>query len=489
MKKRMFQFKDNTYVQCLLLTLVSIFGVILAFTEISWAEAVEKDEVFYARMCGPLSLSIICEMLGQKVDPETIVQMAGAIDDSGEVRATGTSMKELADVAHTLGFKAVGMKMSLRNLEKLGSPAIAHTTKKGRNHFLVVEGVINDKFRLIEVDGSTQLLSSGEFSNIWKGTVLVISKSPQTDTGEHPNAQTDEVLYDFGYAGHQQIITHVFKLKNVGNQPLVIHEVESSCACTAVLLSKKTVLPGATAEIEAKFETQYRRGRQTASIKVRTNDTDTSVMYFTITGVVAGLARVVPNNLHLKNVGNQEEIHKTIEIYDPGDRRLKVKSVKSSSPYITAKIRRIRKGGLAAKIFVTIKPGFPLGKFEEKLTILTEGYRYPHTEVLVTGRIVGPLSLTPDQFFIGFVKKGEVARRVSHLRKKGPANLKIQKIESSHRFVTATFEEIEPGKEYAIEVTFTAPASETGKSEALIKIHTNDSNQPLFEVPFYAIVK
>ena len=447
------------------------------------------DETFYARMCGPLSLSIISEMLGQKVDPETIVQLAGAIDDSGEVRVTGTSMKELADVAHKLGFKAVGMKMSLKSLKNLGTPAIAHTTKNGRNHFLVVERVIKDNFRLIEVDGTTQLLSPNEFSKIWKGAVLVISKPSQTATTEKPNVHTEELLYDFGFTQHQQTITHIFKLKNVGNQPLDILDVDSSCSCTAALLSEKTILPGETAEIEVKFETEYRRGRQTSTVKVRTNDSDTPVIHFTLTGVVAGLARVVPNNLHLKHISNQENIHKTIEIYDPGDGRLKVKSVQSSSPYIKTRVQHIYKDGLIAKIFVTIKPGLPFGELGEKLTILTEGYRYPHVEVLVTGQVVGAIRLTPDQFFLGFVKKGEVARRVARLRKKGPADLKIQKIESSHPNVTADFKAIKPGAEYEIKVTFTAPASETGKLEALIKIHTHDSHQPLFEVPFYAIVK
>ena len=215
------------------------------------------------------------------MDPETIVQLAGAIDDSGEVRATGTSMKELADVAHKLGFKAVGMKMSLKSLKNLGTPAIAHTTKNGRNHFLVVERVIKDNFRLIEVDGTTQLLSPNEFSKIWKGAVLVISKPSQTATTEKPNVHTEELLYDFGFAQHQQTITHIFKLKNVGKQPIEILDVGSSCKCTAVLLSQTTVLPNQTAEIEARFDTQYRRGRQTATVKVRTNDTQTPVIHFT----------------------------------------------------------------------------------------------------------------------------------------------------------------------------------------------------------------
>ena len=480
-------FKDNVYIWYLHLTLADIFGLTLSLIPNAWAQ--EKDEAFYTRMCGPLSLSIISDMLGQKVDPETIVQMAGAIDNSGEVRATGTNMKELADVAHKLGFKAVGMKMSLKALENLATPVIAHTTKNGRTHFLVVEGVREDRLRVIEVDGSTQILSPNAFSKIWKGAVLVISKRTQSTMAENPVVQTDEVLYDFGYAQHQQIITHIFKLKNGGIQPLEILEVGSSCSCTAVLLSEKTVDPNQTAEIEASFDTQYRRGRQTATIKVRTNGANTPVIHFTLTGVVAGLARVVPNNLHLKNISNQEYIHKTIEIYDPGDGRLKVKSIQSSSPYITTQLRPIYKEGLAAKIFVTIKPGLPFGELKEKLTILTEGYLYPHVEVLVRGQVSGAIRLVPDQFFMGFVKKGTVARRVARLRKKGSADLKIQQIESSHRSVTATFEEIIPGKEYAIEVTFTAPVSETGKTEALIKIHTNDKAQPLFEVPFYAIVK
>ena len=88
-----------------------------------------------------------------------------------------------------------------------------------------------------------------------------------------------------------------------------------------------------------------------------------------------------------------------------------------------------------------------------------------------------------------FVKKGKVARQVAQLRKNGHADLKILQIESSHESVTTDFEAIEPGREYAIAVNFTAPTSTIGRMEALIKIHTNDSEQPLLEVPFYAIVK
>ena len=131
--------KDNTTLQScnLLLILITLFSITLVNAQLSWTQ--EKDDAFYARMCGPLSLATICEMLGQDIDPEVIVQMARSVDDTDKIKTSGTSMKALADVAHKLGFKVVGMKMNLQHLQTLGKPAIAHTTKNGRNHFLVVE--------------------------------------------------------------------------------------------------------------------------------------------------------------------------------------------------------------------------------------------------------------------------------------------------------------------------------------------------------------
>lgn len=487
MNERFFQFKYSPTAWSVYMILSCIFGLILVFTELAWTE--DKNETFYAKMCGPLSLATICEMFGQQVDPETIAHMAGAFDEKGNISDSGTSMKQLADVAHQLGFKAVGMKIDIQRLKILGTPCIAHTQKNGQDHFLVVEQLIEDKLRLIDVDNTIRLVDPKEFSKIWNGYVLVISKPKRTSTVKKPEVQTDGVLYDFGFAQHNQTITHIFKLKNVGRMPLMINAVESTCACTAALLSNKKVLPNQTAEIKVVFETQYWRGRRTATVKVRTNDVDSPVVYFTVTGVIAGLATIVPNNLYLKNIANQEEIQKRIDVYDPGYRLLSVKSVKSSSPYIKTRLQKVKKDFLVAQIYVTVKPGLPLGELDEKLTILTEGYRYPQVEVLVTGKVVGALRLSPDQFFLGFVKKGATVRRTVQLRKNGVADLKIIRVESNHPSVTPKIEEIQIGQEYSIKVTFTAPTSETGKTKALIKIHTNDHNQPLLEVPLYAIVK
>jgi hypothetical protein len=48
--------------------------------------------------------------------------------------------------------------------------------------------------------------------------------------------------------------TGVFKLKNIGNQPLVITRVDTSCGCTVPGWNKKPVEPGEETEITVEIQ-------------------------------------------------------------------------------------------------------------------------------------------------------------------------------------------------------------------------------------------
>lgn len=47
----------------------------------------------------------------------------------------------------------------------------------------------------------------------------------------------------------------VFKFKNTGNAPLIISKVKSSCGCTVPKKPEEPIMPGATGEIEVKYDT------------------------------------------------------------------------------------------------------------------------------------------------------------------------------------------------------------------------------------------
>ncbi|MFV8224827.1 DUF1573 domain-containing protein [Christiangramia aquimixticola] len=47
----------------------------------------------------------------------------------------------------------------------------------------------------------------------------------------------------------------VFEFKNVGDAPLVIEDVKSSCGCTVPKKPEKPIMPGETGKIEVKYDT------------------------------------------------------------------------------------------------------------------------------------------------------------------------------------------------------------------------------------------
>ncbi len=87
-----------------------------------------------------------------------------------------------------------------------------------------------------------------------------------------PVAAFEPTTFDFGDMKQGDKKSHTFMLKNSGKTDLIIRRVRSSCGCTAVAPSKSTISPGETAPVEVTFDSRGKRGRQSKSITVITND-------------------------------------------------------------------------------------------------------------------------------------------------------------------------------------------------------------------------
>ena len=58
----------------------------------------------------------------------------------------------------------------------------------------------------------------------------------------------------------------------MGNKPLNIKEVKSSCGCTAAVLSSKSLKPGQEGKLNIKFDTKDRSGKVTRTVTVFSDD-------------------------------------------------------------------------------------------------------------------------------------------------------------------------------------------------------------------------
>ncbi len=75
----------------------------------------------------------------------------------------------------------------------------------------------------------------------------------QNSGGGGPRIRFTPRSYDFGDI-QPQLVEHTFVVKNIGNAPLLIKKVTTSCACTKATIDSEEILPNQTANLLVTFD-------------------------------------------------------------------------------------------------------------------------------------------------------------------------------------------------------------------------------------------
>jgi len=87
-----------------------------------------------------------------------------------------------------------------------------------------------------------------------------------------PRAVFKETSHDFGKVKQGDVVSYEFVFKNEGAAPLIVEKVETTCGCTAALVSEKKVGPGKEGKIKTTFDTRGYSGRLSRYIYLVSND-------------------------------------------------------------------------------------------------------------------------------------------------------------------------------------------------------------------------
>ena len=90
--------------------------------------------------------------------------------------------------------------------------------------------------------------------------------------GSKPRAVFKTTVHDFGNVKQGDVVSYEFAFRNEGNAPLVIEKVETTCGCTAALVSEKTIAPGREGKVKATFDTRGYSGRLSRYLYLVSND-------------------------------------------------------------------------------------------------------------------------------------------------------------------------------------------------------------------------
>ncbi|WP_421869651.1 DUF1573 domain-containing protein [Marinoscillum sp.] len=100
----------------------------------------------------------------------------------------------------------------------------------------------------------------------------VVAQSADEEKDQNgPKITFAEASHAFGDITQGDVVTHIFKYENTGNEALVISNVRTSCGCTAPDWNREPLAPGETAEMTIRFNSRGKMGVQNKIITVLSN--------------------------------------------------------------------------------------------------------------------------------------------------------------------------------------------------------------------------
>jgi hypothetical protein len=253
------------------------------------------------------------------------------------------------------------------------------------------------------------------------------------------------------------------------------------------LLSEKVIPPEGEGEIKVTYSSGKRKGKQSKSIQVLSDDPVQPQVSLKVQGTVKEAVVCTPNRLNFGNVLQGETVTKQVVVAPGEGEKAKVKAVEVTSEYLTADFSKSKeKDGYL--VDVTVSPEAPRGRINGQLKIETDNEHAKTVTITVMATITGEIVATPDRLSLVLQKGEPNTGSVLSLEKVKGENLQITKIESNPEYITAELQTVEAGKRYKVNVNGTEQAP-IGRDNGSVTIFTNDPEDPKINIPLTVTVR
>jgi hypothetical protein len=120
--------------------------------------------------------------------------------------------------------------------------------------------------------------------------IFIVAAWPATEANK-PKIVLDRDTWDFGLVKQGDTLNHEFVFRNAGQAVLNIRNVETSCGCTAALITENKLEPGKQGRLKVSFSTAGYGGQVTKFVYLDSDDPDQPRLQLKITADVETPAR------------------------------------------------------------------------------------------------------------------------------------------------------------------------------------------------------
>lgn len=326
----------------------------------------------------------------------------------------------------------------------------------------------------------------------WAGLLLLLAGGwgapPAAAQVRAPRIEFDRESLDLGTVSDETPIRATFVMRNAGRAPLRITDLETSCGCTAALLSAAELAPGARGDIAVTLDPRRVQDRATKTITVYSNDPLRPVIFLKLRAEVHRAVELGARVVNFGKVGLGETREFPLAIFHDVATPVAITRISASSRLLSFTHTHEMDGERPAYVItVRLAAGASPGPFADTIRVELDHPRYDRFDIPVRAHILGPVITTPEVLGLGIVRRNARPKREVTVTAPSLPGFRVERVESTSAHLIPEIRRVEPGH-YRIAV-HVGPEAPKGPLQATLRVYTNARAMPLVEAPVSAIVR
>jgi hypothetical protein len=290
--------------------------------------------------------------------------------------------------------------------------------------------------------------------------------------------------YDFGRISYTDKPEYAFHFTNVSKRTVVIEDAQAGCACTLPDVSPKVIHSGESGVLRVRFEPIGYSGHVSKEITVQLDGFDHPI-HFQIQADVNPLLQAVPREVDFGNVKPYMHPSKDIRIQNTSGQPVRIISIGTPSLF-SARVVTQPSNGRDGVVSVSLSRPV-LGTLYQYIYVHTSLATRDNIPVTVRAKVVSKWSMSRDDFYIGFVKKGS--------RPSASLTISNLSLDHIHRIWTdlqgISLQSAPAASEHGSEFHVALDTSSLNKGDIKgnVYIATTDSEEALITIPIVGTVQ
>ena len=219
-----------------------------------------------------------------------------------------------------------------------------------------------------------------------------------------PKAEVPETVFEFGNIEQGTSMSHVFKIRNVGQLPLRVEVKSTTCKCTVGDLSRNEIGPNEESDVLLEWVAKTGPGPFRHGAVLSTNDPTQSSIDLTVEGQVVESSAMTPSDLIFGTVRAGESPTASLYLMNFLDQSLEVTDYELSNEEVAKQLeisivpvdlQELPSSDALSGLKVSAKfhSGKSVGPFSCWLTLTTNLKNAEKLTIPIAGNVVGDVSI------------------------------------------------------------------------------------------------